>query len=228
MTTTSASAVDHVDDVMECRPLRLGTTEAEVRGAGPVGGVDHGRRARQERIVKIAGDAAGELYAYGHHDVLFADEGGGLPVPATAAEAMSYFVGGARRRLRGVCFVINGGKGFKEVVENYAIDLNGSLALAMGNYRFTCATTGEESKVEYTFGYKRCGDGWHLPPLVAPYQRQTGKQRRAVAGRRRHLADRIDQGRPRSDESFREGVIIDLNDFKFDDAPPAAKAPAVA
>jgi hypothetical protein len=29
----------------------------------------------------------------------------------------------------------------------------------MGNYYFTCATTGEKSKVEYTFGYQRCDDG---------------------------------------------------------------------
>merc|ERR1712228_540786 len=28
-----------------------------------------------------------------------------------------------------------------------------------GNYYFTCATTGEKSKVEYTFGYQRCDDG---------------------------------------------------------------------
>ena len=28
----------------------------------------------------------------------------------------------------------------------------------MGNYRFTCKTTGDVSKVEYTFGYKRCED----------------------------------------------------------------------
>ena len=29
----------------------------------------------------------------------------------------------------------------------------------MGSYVFTCATTGEEAKVEYTFGYKRNEDG---------------------------------------------------------------------
>merc|ERR1711920_1049809 len=28
-----------------------------------------------------------------------------------------------------------------------------------GNYYFTCATTGEKTKVEYTFGYQRCDDG---------------------------------------------------------------------
>ena len=29
----------------------------------------------------------------------------------------------------------------------------------LGNYYFTCATTGDVAKVEYTFGYKRCEDG---------------------------------------------------------------------
>ena len=33
------------------------------------------------------------------------------------------------------------------------------MAIAMGNYYFTCATTGDRTQVEYTFGYKRCDDG---------------------------------------------------------------------
>ena len=28
----------------------------------------------------------------------------------------------------------------------------------MGTYDFTCATTGDISTVEYTFGYQRCAD----------------------------------------------------------------------
>merc|ERR1719238_2274104 len=57
-------------------------------------------------------------------------------------------------------FAINGGKGWSEVVfDNHQIDLNGETAIAMGNYYFTCATTGGKTKVEYTFGYKRCDDG---------------------------------------------------------------------
>merc|ERR1712070_561691 len=57
-------------------------------------------------------------------------------------------------------FAINGGKGWKKVVfKNHNIDLNGGEALAMGSYDFTCATTGDISTVEYTFGYKRCSDG---------------------------------------------------------------------
>merc|ERR1719201_2437819 len=57
-------------------------------------------------------------------------------------------------------FAINGGKGWADVVfSNHQIDLNGATATAMGDYLFTCATTGDKVRVEYTFGYKRNDDG---------------------------------------------------------------------
>ena len=76
---------------------------------------------------------------------------------------MSYFVGGEAVE-NGIAedggFAINGGKGWKSCVyDNHAIELKGDVALAMGTYDFTCATTGEVSSVEYTFGYTRCDDG---------------------------------------------------------------------
>merc|ERR1719380_170759 len=114
--------------------------------------------------VQAAAKAAGELYAYGKGNVLF------KPTKAveyqfrpTAEEAMSYFVGG--KAVEGgyaedAGFAINGGKGWSDCVyDNHQIELKGDVAIAMGNYFFTCATTGEKSKVEYTFGYQRCDDG---------------------------------------------------------------------
>ena len=114
--------------------------------------------------VGAAAGAAGELYGYGHSEVLFKPtKAREFPFRPTAGEAMSYFVGG------GVVedgyaedggFAINGGKGFSDVVfTNHKILLKGPVGIAMGSYVFTCATTGEESKVEYTFGYKRNADG---------------------------------------------------------------------
>ena len=86
-----------------------------------------------------------------------------FPFRPTGGEALSYFVGG------GVVeggykedggFAINGGNGWKEVeFKNHAIDLNGEVAIAMGTYDFTDATTGDVATVEYTFGYKRNDDG---------------------------------------------------------------------
>ncbi|KAH8080425.1 hypothetical protein JL720_9120 [Aureococcus anophagefferens] len=96
-------------------------------------------------FIQAAADAAGELYAYGHGD------------------AMSYFVGGANVADgydEDGGFAINGGKGWaKCVYDNHNVVVKNDVAIAMGNYYFTCATTGEEAKVEYTFGYQRCDDG---------------------------------------------------------------------
>ena len=115
-------------------------------------------------FVQCASKAAAELYGYGHSKVLFKPTRASRhPFRPTGADAMSYFVGGSV--VEGgydedAGFAINGGKCWSEVVfNNHQIDLNGNVAIAMGDYRFTCATSGEESKVEYTFGYKKNSDG---------------------------------------------------------------------
>ena len=117
-------------------------------------------------FVAAAGEAAGELYGYGHHNVLFKPtKATNNPFRATGEDAMSYFVGAEAMKNdkfmgEDAGFAINGGKGWKKVVfTNHQIDLNGPTATAMGSYDFTCATTGDVATVEYTFGYKRCADG---------------------------------------------------------------------
>jgi len=114
--------------------------------------------------IGAAGQAAGELYGYGHSNVLFKPtKAAEYPFRPTAGGAMSYLVGGnvvdnGYGEDKG--FAINGGKGWKEVVfNNHQIDLNGNVAIAMGTYEFTCATSGNQETVEYTFGYKRNDDG---------------------------------------------------------------------
>jgi hypothetical protein len=115
--------------------------------------------------VAAAGDAAAALYGYGHSNVLFKPtKAAEHPFRPTGSDAMSYFVGADAVAGGGYAedsgFAINGGKGWKDVVfRNHEIDLNGTVAIAMGQYVFTCATTGDETKVEYTFGYKRNDDG---------------------------------------------------------------------
>merc|ERR1711972_197262 len=114
--------------------------------------------------VKAAAGAAGELYAYGKHNVLFKPtKAAEYQFRPTPAEAMSYFVGGKAVE-NGYAedggFAINGGKCWSDCVyDNHQIEIKGDVAIAMGNYYFTCATTSEKSKVEYTFGYQRCDDG---------------------------------------------------------------------
>merc|ERR1719487_1979187 len=114
--------------------------------------------------IKAAADAAAELYGYGHSKVLFKPtKAAKFPFRPTGLEAMSYFVGGSAVEggyEEDAGFAINGGKGWASVAfDNHQIDLNGPTATAMGQYVFTCATTGDLVKVEYTFGYKRNEDG---------------------------------------------------------------------
>ena len=57
-------------------------------------------------------------------------------------------------------FAINGGDGWSSVkFDNHDIACYGEVAIAMGTYYFTSAKDESVAKVEYTFGYKRCGDG---------------------------------------------------------------------
>mmetsp|Transcript_24695 Transcript_24695/g.40948 ORF Transcript_24695/g.40948 Transcript_24695/m.40948 type:complete len:353 (-) Transcript_24695:188-1246(-) len=114
--------------------------------------------------VGAAAKAADDLYGYGRTDVLFKPtKAAKFPFRPTGGEAMSYFVGGGvvdNGYDEDAGFAINGGKGWADVkFTNHQIDLNGDVAIAMGSYVFTCATTGDEVRVEYTFGYKRCADG---------------------------------------------------------------------
>ena len=114
--------------------------------------------------VSLAGERAGDLYGYDHSNVLFKPtKAAEQQFRPTANDAMSYFVGhdaviSGFKEDQG--FAINAKKGFSRVIfNNHQIDCHGEVAHAMGTYEFTCATTGEISEVEYTFGYKRNDDG---------------------------------------------------------------------
>ena len=116
--------------------------------------------------VAVAAAAAGELYGYGHGNVLFKPtKAKDVQFRPDASQAMSYFVGAnAVSETDGIAedggFAINGGKGWQDVLfDNHQIDLNGNVAIAMGNYYFTSAADGSKTKVEYTFGYKKSEDG---------------------------------------------------------------------
>ena len=91
--------------------------------------------------VAAAAKAAGELYGYGHGKVLFKPtKAAEVQFRPEASQAMSYFVG-AEAVPDGISedhgFAINGGKGWSDVLfDNHQIDLNGNVAIAMGNYFF--------------------------------------------------------------------------------------------
>ena len=117
-------------------------------------------------FVSAAAEAAGELYGYGHGTVLFKPtKAAEHPFRPHGRQAMSYLVGSKNvEKGTGLSedagFAINGGKGWEKVVfENHQIDCHGEVAIAMGSYYFTCLTTKDIVRVEYTFGYKRNLDG---------------------------------------------------------------------
>ena len=123
-------------------------------------------QAAGEDFVKVAGTAAAELYGYGDGDVLFKPtKATNNPFRPSAEDAMSYFVvsaavGNIAFDGEDSGFAINGGRGWEKVVfRNHEIKLFGEVAHAMGEYYFKDATNGDVSRVEYTFGYKRCTDG---------------------------------------------------------------------
>merc|ERR1711904_241812 len=94
--------------------------------------------------IAAAADAAGELYAYGHSDVMFKPtKAAEFPFRPTPEEAMSYFVGGSvvdGGYDEDGGFAINGGKGWADCVyDNPQIELKGGIGIAMGTYDFTDA-----------------------------------------------------------------------------------------
>lgn len=160
--------------------------------------------------VSLAGERAGELYGYDHSNVLFkptkASEQKFRP---TANDAMSYFVGhdaviSGYKEDQG--FAINAKKGFSKVnFDNHQIDCHGDVAHAMGTYEFTCATTGEISEVEYTFGYKRNDDGKVricLHHSSIPYEsgNKTSHVKRVKSHVKRKIAVDPDQCDPEANE----------------------------
>lgn len=114
--------------------------------------------------VDVAHAAIKNLYGHQYGAVLFKPtKAADYPFRNTFDGALSYFVGDDvvhSGYTEDLGFAINGGKGWSDVVfVNHQIELVGHVAVAMGTYIFTCASTGETAEVEYTFGYKRNPDG---------------------------------------------------------------------
>ena len=104
----------------------------------------------------LAANTVDNLYGYDEGTVLFKPtKAAKEQFRVTEAQALSYFVKG----------VVPEDKGFalqpwsKVRFENAGISLSCKDAVTMGNYYFTDANTGKETKVEYTFGYRRSKDG---------------------------------------------------------------------
>ncbi len=100
---------------------------------------------------KVAEDHIDTLYAFQAGPVLFKPtKAADKQFRLTREEALSYFVAGNEKFTEDHGFAIQ--PWVKVRFENAATFLHGDYAVAMGNYFFT-PLDGEETKVEYSFGY---------------------------------------------------------------------------
>ncbi|MDY6899167.1 MAG: hypothetical protein SWZ49_13975, partial [Cyanobacteriota bacterium] len=104
----------------------------------------------------VAANTVDNLYGYDEGKVLFkptkASEG---QFRLTEEDAVSYFVKGKVAEDKG--FALQPWS--KVRFENAGVSVACNDAVTMGNYYFTDANTGKETKVEYTFGYRKSEDG---------------------------------------------------------------------
>lgn len=104
----------------------------------------------------LAEDHVDTLYGYNEGTVLFKPtKAAEQQFRLTEKDAVSYFVTGVVEEDHG--FALQPWTAVR--FENAGIIIDDDSAIAMGNYFFTDAKTGEESKVEFTFGYVRGADG---------------------------------------------------------------------
>ena len=104
----------------------------------------------------LAAEHVDTLYGYDEGTVLFKPtKAAAEQFRLTEEEALSYFVGGVVDEDHG--FALQPWTAVR--FENAGIIIDDDSAVAMGNYFFTDAETGDEVKAEFTFGYVRGDDG---------------------------------------------------------------------
>ncbi len=135
-------------------------TEAEIYQAQEVWGdgiVAIGNAyTKKEDYKALAATHVDTLYAYDEGKVLFKPtKAAAKQFRLTEPEALSYFVTGDVPEDHG--FALQPWSAVR--FENSDIIIDSDSAVAMGNYYFTDANTGKETKVEFTFGYVRGPDG---------------------------------------------------------------------
>ncbi|MCH2183603.1 MAG: hypothetical protein MK108_16515 [Mariniblastus sp.] len=125
------------------------TSAQEVWGAGVV--QIGNAYTNNEDYTQTATDHVNNLYAYGMSPVLFKPtKAAQIQFRDTTDSAISYFVGGNADYPEDNGFALQPWTAVR--FENSGIAINGPQAMAMGNYYFT-DQNGQETKVEYSFGY---------------------------------------------------------------------------
>ena len=111
----------------------------------------------REKCESYAIEFANLYYDFNNKKVLFKPTKAAIKqFRPTNEGALSYFIGGNDNFSEDKGFVLQPWTNVR--FENETIILEENRALAMGNYFFT-DLNGDESKVEYTFGYVKDGEG---------------------------------------------------------------------
>lgn len=111
--------------------------------------------AQKKDYRSVALQSVDELYGYDQGQVLFKPtKAAQQQFRSRKEDAVSYFVGGNVAEDKGFALQPWSAVRFGE----QQMAFYGEVAVAMGNYYFTDANTGKETKVEFTFGYYKDKD----------------------------------------------------------------------
>ncbi len=114
-------------------------------------------RDNREKCEALAKEFAAERYDFDNKEVLFKPtKTAAIQFRPTGEGALSYFIGGNPNFSEDKGFALQPWTNVR--FENAALILEETRAIAMGNYFFT-DLNGDETKVEYTFGYTKDADG---------------------------------------------------------------------
>lgn len=162
--STTDSATESTTEITEdtTEEVKVETiTEAEVdeareRWAEAIISIGAASEEGMEEATEKAEEVIDTLYAYDEGAVLFKPtKAAELPFRATKEEALSYFVGGDISEDSG--FALEHWTDIR--FDNHETIIDTDSAIASGEYYFTSGETGDETKVEYTFGFIRDDEG---------------------------------------------------------------------
>ena len=162
--STTDSATESTTEITEdtTEEVKVETiTEAEVdeareRWAEAIISIGAASEEGMEEATEKAEEVIDTLYAYDEGAVLFKPtKAAELPFRATKEEALSYFVGGDISEDSG--FALEPWTDIR--FDNNETIIDTDSAIVSGEYYFTSGESGDETKVEYTFGFIRDDEG---------------------------------------------------------------------
>nr|WP_086299291.1 hypothetical protein [Enterococcus sp. 3C8_DIV0646] len=162
LVTLTGCGAQNEDDTAQADTVEVPTItlaaieEAQEAWAESIVAIGEASTQSEEAAEEQAKETLDTLYAFDEGTVLFKPtKAAEIPFRSTKEEALSYFVGGDIEEDSG--FALEPWTNVR--FDNHDTILNGDTALSSGNYYFTSGETGEEVKVEYTFGYMLDEDG---------------------------------------------------------------------